>query len=107
MDKATDGVLTTAAIPDSEFSELLIVLPDSGEAQIMWDRLAMHRLNVGLENPYSAEYFGEVWQYMESVKSLFGYKHLFRHRLHPRTKSRVCLSIRASIGLTIKPNDTD
>ena len=37
MVKATDGVLQTAANPDSIFSELLIVPPDSGEAQIMWE----------------------------------------------------------------------
>lgn len=96
--------VNTAAKPDSIFRDLLIVPDDSEEWRIMWDKLSRHRLNRGLDDPCSSEYCGEVWQYMNSEKRLFGYVHLFRHRLHPKSRCPVHIKISASRFLEIVPN---
>ncbi len=43
---------------------------------------------------------GEVWQYMGThpTEDGFGWEHLFRHRMHPRTGRREYCTCRASHG---------
>jgi hypothetical protein len=96
--------IKTASKPDSIFRDLLIVPKGTDEWNIMWNRLAKRRMNRRCEDPYTAENYGEVWEYMESVKTRFGFRHRFRHRLHPTKRMPVHLSIRASRGLEIVPN---
>ena len=97
-------IIKTASDPDSIFKSLLLVPSESREWKTMWNRLARHRLNKGLEDPASAENYGEVWEYMESRKGIFRYTHVFRHRLHPKTQSAKRLEIKSSFRLRIIAN---
>jgi hypothetical protein len=96
--------INTASSPDSIFKSLLIVPIESKEWKIMWEKLARHRLNRKIENPHIADNYGDTWQYMESHKSIFGYVHLFRHRLHPKTQRPERVTMKSSFGLNIVPN---
>lgn len=94
----------TASNPDSIFKSLTLVPAKSNEWKIMWDKLARHKLNRGIDDPFSAENFGETWQYMESHRRVFGFVHLFRHRLHPKSQTQERVMIKSSFGLKIIPN---
>ena len=96
--------IKTATQPDSAFKDILLVPRECEEWDVMWKKLSVHPLNKGLNDPCDADYGGECWQYMESIKRWFGLVHRFRHRLHPGTKKRECIEIRASKGFEIEPN---
>ncbi len=95
----------TAAKSDSIFRDLLIVPDGSEEWHIMWGKLARHRLNRGLNDPCSSEYYDEVWQYMNSEKHKFRYIHRFRHKPHPKTKRPEYINIKASYLLEFVANE--
>ncbi len=80
--------------------ELVLIDPNSSEWQYMWEWLANHPLNKGIENPKIAEYEGEAWQYMGSFKQGEKVIHEFRHRIHPVTQSRQNVKVEASENFT-------
>jgi hypothetical protein len=51
----------------------------------MWEMVANHPINKGLERPMEAlnPDNGEVWQYMGSFRQASRMIHEFRHRSHP------------------------
>lgn len=97
----SSNVVITASKPDSIFRSLLIVPEGSKEWDFMWKKLSKIRINRGLENPVEANNYGETWQYMASVKCFLGYKHEFRHRLHPKTQRPENIRVRSTLFLQI------
>lgn len=65
--------------------EMLLIKQDSPEWERMWQKLADHPINKGLEEPTVAlnPDNGEVWQYMGSFRQDAHTVHEFRHRSHP------------------------
>ncbi len=80
--------------------ELALIDPSSTEWEFMWNWLASHPINEGLENPSVALNEGQAWQYMGSYKQKERVIHTFRHRNHPVTKGIKNLSVSASKELT-------
>ena len=76
--------------------ELLLIKEDSPEWVIMWDKVASHPVNEGLENPKEAFNEGEAWQYMGSLKENNKVIHQLRHRKHPVTQNLYNLVFYAS-----------
>lgn len=74
------------------FEDLDIVERDSLEWVFMWDKLANHKINKNLKNPYTADNFGEHWMYMYTENGF----HVFKHRLHSGTEYPKRLDIPAS-----------
>lgn len=65
---------------------MILIKRDSKEWNLMWEWLASHPLNEGLEDPAVAlnKDCGEQWQYMGSYGGNDGsVVHSFRHRAHP------------------------
>jgi hypothetical protein len=65
--------------------ELVFVKQDSAEWNYIWDFVANHPINEGIEEPQTAWNNGEAWQYMGSFKQSDKLIHEFRHRQHPKT----------------------
>ena len=65
--------------------ELIFVNQDSTEWNYIWDFVAKHPINEGLEEPKTAINEGEAWQYMGSFKNKDRVIHEFRHRQHQLT----------------------
>ena len=65
--------------------ELVAIKIGSPEWEFMWNWLASHPINEGLEEPQVAENNGEAWQYMSSYLQSGKILHEFRHRNHPTT----------------------
>jgi hypothetical protein len=80
--------------------ELVVIKQDSQEWEYMWNWLANHPINQGLEEPKVAENNGEAWQYMGSYKNKQAVIHEFRHRLHPVTNGVYKASLQASSNFT-------
>ncbi len=76
--------------------ELLLIKEDSPEWVTMWEKVATHPVNEGLENPKEAFNEGESWQYMGSLKEKDKVIHSFRHRLHPVTQAVYNMSFYAN-----------
>jgi hypothetical protein len=67
------------------------------EWHVMWQRLAALEINKENADPTFCYNDGEAWQYMgSSLTSKGTWVHCFRHRLHPKTDSRVYFNIPAS-----------
>jgi hypothetical protein len=66
--------------------EFVIIEIGSKEWEYMWEWLANHPINEGLEQPSVALNEGESWQYMGSYKQNDKVIHQMRHRLHPVTQ---------------------
>lgn len=80
---------------------------EEAEWDRMWESLASLGMNQGLEQPTVAPHpdSGECWQYMGSCRSgRGGWRHEFRHRMHPTTNQREYYPIAASRGW--KPETT-
>jgi hypothetical protein len=75
--------------------EYIIVKQESPEGEFMWNWLATHPLNEGLEEPMVALNEGEAWQYMGSFKHEDKVVHEFRHRNHPKVHGKTVISVRA------------
>lgn len=80
--------------------ELVLIKQDTPEWNYMWEWLASHPLNEGIENPSLAVNNGEAWQYMGSYKQDERVLHTFRHRQHPRYNKVENVSVSASKELT-------
>jgi hypothetical protein len=83
--------------------EMILIKPDSTEWNNMWQWVAEHPLNQGIEEPTVAfnELNGEQWQYMGSFRSQDGrVVHSFRHRSHPLDNELKTLSMNATETLT-------
>ncbi len=67
--------------------EMLLIKQNSPEWERMWQKLADHPINKGLEEPTVAlnPDNGEVWQYMGSFRQDAHTVHEFRHRSFPTT----------------------
>jgi hypothetical protein len=65
--------------------ELVLIKPESNEWEYMWDWLANHPINDGIENPSLALHENQAWEYMGSFKEKERIIHTFRHRHHPVT----------------------
>ena len=76
--------------------EFVIIEIGSPEWDYMWNWLASHPLNEGLEQPDVALYEGEAWQYMGRFKQGNKVIHSFRHRFHPVTNKVEQISLYAS-----------
>lgn len=76
--------------------ELVLIIENTTEWDYMWNWLAQHPINDGIENPTLALHEGEVWQYMGSHKLDKKVIHTFRHRLHPVTNTTQNISVKAS-----------
>lgn len=79
--------------------QMILIKPDSTEWNNMWQWVAEHPLNRGLEEPTVAfnELNGECWQYMGSFRSQDGrVVHEFRHRSHPTDNERRYLKMNAT-----------
>ena len=80
--------------------ELVAIKIGSPEWDFMWNWLASHPVNEGLEEPQVAENNGEAWQYMGSFKNKDKVIHEFRHRMHPVTGNPYKASVEASENFT-------
>jgi hypothetical protein len=80
--------------------ELVLIKQDTPEWNYMWEWLASHPLNEGIENPSLAVNNGEAWQYMGSYKQGERVLHTFRHRQHPKYNKVENVSVSASKELT-------
>lgn len=81
--------------------ELVLITPESNEWDFMWNWLANHPLNKGLDEPTTALNENEAWQYMGSYKQKERVLHSFRHRNHPVTNSVQNVSVQCSEAFTI------
>lgn len=76
---------------------MILIKRDSKEWNLMWEWLASHPLNEGLEDPAVAlnKDCGEQWQYMGSYGGNDGsVVSEFRHRAHPLDGSRKYLKMK-------------
>ena len=85
--------------------ELIFVKQDSTEWKYIWDFVANHPINEGLQEPRTAVNEGEAWQYMGSFKNNNKVIHEFRHRFHPKTMSLYNITFKASDNFTIEQID--
>ena len=77
--------------------EMVLIKEDSNEWNYMWNWVATHPLNEGLEEPSLAvSEDNEVWQYMGSFRQNNVSIHEFRHRNHPRTNKVEYLKVKNS-----------
>ena len=80
--------------------ELVLIEIDSPEWNYMWEWLSYHPINKEIEDPTTAFYNNEAWQYMGSFKQENKVLHTFRHRNHPRNGQLVNLTVNASDEFT-------
>jgi len=80
--------------------ELILIKPNSLEWDFMWNWLASHPINEGIEEPSIAINNSEAWQYLGSFREGKRIIHEFRHRSHPKTNKRLDLKVQASEGVT-------
>lgn len=76
--------------------EFLKVKFETDEWKYMWDFVANHPINEGIENPFEALNENEVWQYMGTFKNKNKYVHEFIHKNHPTTNSSYKIAINGS-----------
>ena len=76
--------------------EFVLIEPETAEWNDMWERLAQHPINEGIEEPKVALHNGEAWQYMGSYKKADKVIHQFRHRQHPAYNNRQQITLYAS-----------
>lgn len=76
--------------------EMILIKTDSGEWNRMWDELASHPLNEGIEEPSLAVNEGEAWQYIGSYRQDKRIIHEFRHNLHPKYNQKEYLKFNSS-----------
>lgn len=71
--------------------QYVLIKPDSNEWNAMWQWVAEHPLNAGIDEPTVAlnELNGEAWQYMGSYRGKGGaVVSEIRHRSHPIDNER-------------------
>ena len=80
--------------------ELVLINKESAEWEYMWNWLASHPINEGIENPSLALNAEYGWEYMGSYKQGERVLHTFRHKLHPRYNRVETVSVSESKDLT-------
>ena len=75
----------------------LFVNDEQSEWAYMWDLVAKHPLNAGLDEPRAAENNNESWEYMGSSIYDGRPQHAFRHRCHPKTQHDESIFLPVSI----------
>jgi hypothetical protein len=80
--------------------ELIFVKRDSKEWNYIWDFVANHPINEGIDEPRMAMNEGEGWQYMGSFKNGDKLVHEFKHRFHPRTMDVYKITFNGSENFT-------
>lgn len=86
--------------PKNENSmDVLFIKREQPEWNYMWNLMAKHRLNEGLEEPTVAHFNYEGWQYMDTSVYDGQLAHCFRHRCHPKTQRREYLRLSVSDSL--------
>ena len=65
--------------------EFVIIKTDSELWNSLWDELASHPINEGIEDPSIAMYSGHCWEYRGSFKHGNVLISDFLHRSHPNT----------------------
>lgn len=73
--------------------ELILIKINSKEWEFMWEWLANHPFNDGIENPSLALNNNEGWRYTGSYKEGNRVISTFRHRCHPLTNEIKDLSV--------------
>jgi hypothetical protein len=69
--------------------EMVLIKKESKEWEWMWEQVAKHPLNEGLENPSVAYNDGKTWEYIGSYSNIVGLIiHEFRHKKHPSDESK-------------------
>ena len=81
--------------------ELVLIEPYSKEWNYMWEWLANHPINDGIEDPSTALHENEAWQYVGSYKQNDKVIHTLRHRNHPLIQGVKNLSLNASDGFNL------
>ena len=74
--------------------EFVLIKVDSDLWNGLWDELATHPINEGIENPSTATHEGNSWEYRGSFKQGNIIISDFLHRKHPTTNEIYRLSIR-------------
>jgi hypothetical protein len=80
--------------------DLVLIKEGTDEWNAMWERLAQHPINEGLDDPKIAFNQGESWQYMLSSRQGDKVIHSYRHRQHPKDNQRKNVSFYASDKFT-------
>jgi len=80
--------------------ELIFVKRNSKEWNYIWDFIANHPINEGIDEPRMAMNEGEGWQYMGSFKNGDKLVHEFKHRFHPRTMDVYKITFNGSENFT-------
>lgn len=76
-----------------EENKIFHVEIDSPVWNQIWTSLGNHPINIGIKDPFTAEYNGNTWQYLSSkIREGTAY-HQFRHRLHPGTQRKEVIDI--------------
>lgn len=68
--------------------EMVLIKEGSQEWERMWDMVANHPINEGIEHPSIAMNNGEGWQYLGTFRNGGISISEFRHREHPRFQRR-------------------
>lgn len=76
--------------------DIVIVEQGSPEWEFIWDYVAKHPINEGIEEPKIAFNQGEQFQYMGSYRQGNKVVHSVRHRSHPRDNQRKDINFYAS-----------
>ncbi len=77
--------------------EFVIIKVDSNLWNNLWDELALHPINEGVESPSTAIHEGNSWEYRGSFKQDNIIISDFLHRKHPTTNNSYRVSIRREI----------
>lgn len=86
--------------------EMILIKENSKEWEFMWDWIAKHPINNGLNNPDIAlSEDKKIWQYMGSLKQNNEVLHQFQHLNHPLTNKKENIVLKASE--TISDNDIE
>jgi hypothetical protein len=72
--------------------ELVLLKIDSKEWEEIWNWLAEHPINEGIEEPKTASNEGQEWEYVGSLKQGDRVISSFRHRKHPYNNEVVNVS---------------
>lgn len=72
--------------------EFVLIKINSPEWETMWNWVAAHPINQGIDDPSTALNEGESWQYMGSYKQGTKVISSFRHRIHPTTNNLALLN---------------
>jgi hypothetical protein len=82
--------------------DFVLLDTQSQEWTYIWQWLSEHPLNIGLDEPETAENQGYSWEYIGSYKLGDKILHEFRHMCHPSINGAVKTSVVGSESFTIE-----